>query len=287
MATVRRDNEGHCIIELGRNTKKVRCIVRLETVYDVREFRLEEKELVGKGVDKVTVTHLFDKEYTPVTNPDGSDYPVKKCAMKYMSNQYTPCTDRARRELMILVLNSELNLVAKFAADQMSTALETGPEGGYVLCTPEELAEEHTEKDLITIFNNLCKPEEQIVGRFKAGKAKLAEFIYELAKQTDLKPVALPQTREKKQSGQIVAKKEKVISMYKALKNEKHHGSSLRTKVYLELEKHPEGATAETISAALIAAGGEAPLDKVKGCLNILAKDGKAEKIVPSPAEAE
>lgn len=174
-------------IELSRTAKHVRCVVKLENnTRDVRNLPLSYGELIGNGVNKILATRYFDKEWKPLI--EGTElYPVKNCILKILSSQkYIPLTERARKELiMVLVISKEFQVIARFEDEAFKQAVNSAPEGGYVVKNAEELVDKEagfTKADLIAMHNSIAPAEQRLGEKPKATKEEIAHKIFELSK---------------------------------------------------------------------------------------------------------
>lgn len=186
MAHVIVNSNREVAIELSRTAKHVRCVVKLEnSTRDVRNLPLSYGELIGSGVNKILTTRHFDKEWQPLTT-GAEPYPVKNCILKMLLAQnYIPLTERARKELiMVLVISKEFQVIAKFEDEAFKQAVNAAPEGGYVVKNAEELVDKEagfTKSDLIAMHNSIAPAEQHLGEKPKATKEEIAHKIFELA----------------------------------------------------------------------------------------------------------
>lgn len=160
-------------IELSRTEKYARCLMTLDNVSrDIRKLPLIKKELKGFGENKIWVETRFDKEWVPVLH-NNELYPVRTAIFKALNNKYIPLTERARKELVMALIISELKVID--SGQDAHNLLTKAPENSSFIEKPEDLVEAFNPQELGTIYKSLgAEDGEEMVEKLKKNSSFIA-----------------------------------------------------------------------------------------------------------------
>lgn len=164
MPQVYQNHQGHIALEVHRTSRKIFAISKGDCNFRrIKEFTHEQ----------------FNANWKPI------DHDPCQAALKWLEwsyNKYIPLSEAARKELIMILVFSENNkLVAKFADDQMATAIASVPPTSIVVSDPSDMCGTYTAKELQLIYNNLNPDVPQVIGVKVRNKEQLAEEIYKQA----------------------------------------------------------------------------------------------------------
>lgn len=177
MLVVRYNHNQETLLELSRTEKYVRCITMLDSVRDIREMPRQYKEVINK----VEVARNFNQDWLELFL-NNVPYPPVRWIVKALTG-YIPLTERARKELIMLVLSiitqeDGTNAITSFNNEK--AAINASPTGAEVVTVTEEFLGEFTKANLARIFNILV-PEDQQITAF-ANKADGVKRVVKAAK---------------------------------------------------------------------------------------------------------
>jgi hypothetical protein len=160
-----RNINNQMLIELSRTDKRVRVITLLQECRDIREIPLICSELIGSGDKRRTILTVFDKDWRPVPSSEkGIDYPVEKAAMKWLDadfNHHIPLTERAKKELVMLILAILNSEIQKFAT--IDAAVQACPTGTEVIDFEDfPCMAQFSNGDLVRLYNLMVTEDKHI-----------------------------------------------------------------------------------------------------------------------------
>lgn len=143
-------------------------------------------ELVGFGNNKRLVQTHFDKTWMT------ADVDWQHLAIKWLeshNDNYMPLTDRARKELIMLLLNSTMDKVKGFFTDcTMQQVLDNKAVQGDVLVAEERELVTLKGDELATIYVACGGTTEEAKNLVKKSKAHIAQAIWKMAMAFETKP---------------------------------------------------------------------------------------------------
>lgn len=170
---VRINAERRILVEVSRTRTKVRCITPER---DVRLLPLVYTEWYGSGPNKVARERRFDEEWLPLTSSSGEPYPVERCLFRWLeldNNRTAPLTERARKEITMLIVTKNNKLVGKFADSELCNGVD---KLGFVSGSIQELAENFSGSELAVLYMNVTG--KTVSGGRVKNKQKAAEEIW-------------------------------------------------------------------------------------------------------------
>lgn len=261
------NKHGQLAIELRRTPGNVMAIVMCDG---------QVRNLKAIGIRE------FSKEYEREVEKDGMPYPIDVAAKRWLQadhQNYIKLSNKAKRELQMLIGIKEGFVVGRLENGQEANAKTTFPEGTKVFKSADDL-KKLSLAVLVSIFNAAVTEEKDKVEKFTSKENAIAH-VWAALEGTPLSevvvaPPAVPKT----------------VHAFKALKvvGDKAHGDSERSQVYNHLAKSGVVQTAAQIATAI-----NLTETKVNSALNFLKLKNKvavatAEEIaagVVEPIEVE